>query len=107
MSRIVYVPADVKVWEPLGPVPDIPSPKSQLYVMIVPSGSCEPEASSLTDSGAVPEDGVTMNWASGGFGPESRFAELVTAICWYVESVCPALSFTVSRMVYLPADVNE
>src|SRR5580765_696368 len=45
----------------------VPSPKSKRYDVIVPSGSDDAEASAVTASGAVPEGGVTVSAACGGW----------------------------------------
>ena len=44
---------------------DVPSPKSQSYLSVPPSGSLEPEPLSLTVSGGAPDVGVASATAIG------------------------------------------
>jgi hypothetical protein len=75
----------------------VPSPKSSATLTIVPSGSVDAAADAATASGAVPELGVTVSLATGGwFG-----AETVTLAV--TEELKPPLSVTAAVTVYVPA----
>src|SRR6266536_2239847 len=60
---------------------------------MVPSGSEEPEALAVTESGAVPEDGVTVRLATGGW------LAAVTVTVLEAVPVAPALAVTASGAV--------
>src|ERR1044072_188291 len=81
-----------------GPV-TVPSPKSNRYDVMEPSGSDDPSPLAVTSSGAVPVDGrivrcATGAWLEGG-------ADTVTTA--EAVPVAPWLSVTVSRTVQVPA----
>ena len=75
----------------------VPSPKSNRYDVMLPSGSEDAEASAVTASGAVPEDGVTVSRATGGW------LAAVAVTTAEAEPVAPALSVTVTVQVQRPA----
>src|SRR5205823_3709079 len=75
----------------------VPSPKSNRYDVIVPSGSEEAEALAVTWSGAVPEDGVTVRRATGGW-----LLVPLAATTAEVPGAAP-VSVTVTLQVHCPA----
>src|ERR1051326_8985214 len=101
VSRTVQVPAAnvcVAVAPDCGPT-TVPSPKSNLYEVIVPSASEEAEPFAVTASGAVPDEGVTVSRATGGW-----FAVVPLAVTTAeAVPVAPLSSVTVSRTVQVPA----
>src|SRR6266545_1524729 len=91
VARAVQVPA-AYVWVAVAPgcgPTTVPSPKSNRYDAIVPSGSLEPEASAVTVSGAVPDDGVTVSRATGGWLVGVETVTLALAV-----AIAPSLSVT-------------
>src|SRR5436190_405556 len=94
----VHVPA-AYVWVMVacdcGPM-TVPSPKSNRYEAIEPSGSEEPDASAVTASGSVPDDGVTVSAALGGW------LRRATATVTELVAVAPTLSVTWTLAVHVP-----
>jgi hypothetical protein len=83
VRRAAYVAALRYVWEVVTPLPVLPSPKTQPYEMILPSGSDEPAASKLTTRGAAPEVGEAVKEALGATFSPPR------ALTWIVRVVEP------------------
>src|ERR1051326_6516777 len=75
----------------------VPSPKSNRYDAIEPSGSNDPAPLAVTGSGAMPPLRRTVNTATG------AWLGAVTVTTAEAEPVAPWLSVTVSRTVQVPA----
>ena len=85
------------VWDEVGPVLVVPSPKAHWYVVTVPSASDEPEPSKVHTAPEHDEvNAATGLWLAGG-------ATAVTAR--FTVPVAPLSSLTVKVTVYAPASV--
>ena len=90
------MPPVVYVCEGLAVVAEDPSPKSQAYEAIVPSGSDEPVPLNEMATGAWPDVAEVVNDAVGAtFGA-------ATVIVLVIVPVAPWLSVTVRRAVKVP-----
>ena len=63
----------------------VPSPKSRLHEVMVPSGSLLADPSKLTGSGAAPDPGATASWAVAAVTATTTWA--VAVPLWPFESV--------------------
>jgi hypothetical protein len=91
---IVYEPAAAYVCVTVTPLPDVPSPKFQLYATIDPSGSEELDPLNATDTPTV------AAWSAPALATGGRFAIVAVAVALELR---PPLSVTVSVTVYSPA----
>src|SRR5207302_207854 len=97
VAMIVFVPAVEYTCVAVGPGTTVPSPKSMLEEAIVPSASVEAAVDEVTVTGAVPEAGVTLSAAMGGwFGAATLTVPVVV-------EVAPLLSVTLAVTVFVPA----
>src|SRR6266542_2235383 len=100
VTLAVQVPA-AYVWVAVAPgcgPTTVPSPKSNRYDAMLPSGSDDAEASAVTASGAVPDDGVTVSLATGGWFAAGDTVTVADAV-----AIAPPLSVTVTLAVHVPA----
>src|SRR6266511_3115753 len=65
---------------------------------MLPSGSDDAEASAVTASGSVPDEGVTVSLATGGWFPAGDTVTVAEAV-----AIAPPLSVTGTLAVHVPA----
>ena len=95
------------MWLGVAPVPVPPSPNVHAYEAIDPSGSLEPLPLKETASGAIPDVGVAVAEATGGwFEPPAGITNSVMLCCGTVRATVEPLTGTSERCVIVFADVS-